>query len=101
MREGEQHDLLQFVTDFFQFYNVPFDSVQMVVNEVVKRLPAVEVQVPISMPSQRQIVARFSRNDNITTVVEAFTNYFQIDDSVKVAILKRARYGMAPGTFMV
>jgi hypothetical protein len=92
---------VQFVSDFFQFYRMPPDSVLMVANEVLKRLPAVEVAVPISMPSQRQIVARFSKNDNITAVVDAFANFYQIDDSVKVAITKRARFGMAPGTFMV
>ena len=101
VREGEQHDILQFTADFFQFYNVPFDSVHMVANEVLKRLPSVEVQVPVSMASQRQVVARFSRNDNITTVVAAFANFFEIDDAVKIAIMKRARYGMAPGTFLV
>eukprot|EP01036_Dinobryon_divergens_P028302 gene28302-37233_t len=101
VREGEQHDILQFTADFFQYYNVPFDSVQMVANEVLKRLPPVEVQVPVSMASQRQVVARFSRNDNITTVVAAFANFFEIDDAVMIAIMKRARYGMAPGTFLV
>lgn len=29
VREGEQHDILQFTADFFQYYNVPFDSVQV------------------------------------------------------------------------
>ena len=101
VREGEQHDIGQFVSDFFQYYNMPFDSANMVANEVLKRLPVAEVQVPVSMASQRQIVARFCRNDNITTVVAAFANFYEIDDSVKIAIMKRARYGMAPGSFLV
>ena len=39
--------------------------------------------------------------DNITAVVEAFTNYFELDvegyESIKVAILRRALDAMAPG----
>jgi hypothetical protein len=101
IREGEQHDLMQFVSDFFELYHMPAESVSMMANEVHKRLPAVEFQVPISIGSQRQVHARFSRNDNITTVVNAFANFYQVEDSMKVAILKRARANMAPGTFMV
>ena len=86
---------------FVESHFFSFLSQQMVANEVLKRLPPVEVQVPVSMASQRQVVARFSRNDNITTVVAAFANFFEIDDAVKIAIMKRARYGMAPGTFLV
>jgi hypothetical protein len=101
IREGEQHDLLQFVADFFELYHMPAESVTMMANEVHKRLPAVEFQVPISIGSQRQVHARFSRNDNITSVVDGFANFFQIEEGMKVAILKRARANMAPGTFMV
>ena len=39
IREGEQHDLRQFVSDFFELYRMPFDSVDGMVAEVNKRMP--------------------------------------------------------------
>lgn len=50
---------------------------------------------------RRQVAARFSMNDNITAVCEGFANFYELDQSVKIAIMKQARYNMAPGTFMV
>lgn len=100
IREGEQHDLRQFVSDFFELYHMPMESVHIIVNEAFKRLPNVEVQIPIQMSPQRTVAIRFSLNDNITTVIDGFANFYEIDESVKVAIMKRARHSMAPGTFM-
>ena len=37
VREGEQHDLIQFVADYFELYKIPTASVEMVANEVHKR----------------------------------------------------------------
>lgn len=101
IREGEQHDIVQFVTDFFEIYHMPRESIGIIVQEVNKRLPAVALQIPVGLSNQRQVVARFSISDNITSVVAGFKNTFEIDDSVALAITKRALYGMAPGTFMV
>lgn len=101
IREGEQHDLVQLVSDFFEVYRMPADSVYMMAQEVHKRLPAVALQIPVGLSAQRQVQIRFSLNDNITNVVEGFTNFYELDDHVKVQIMKRARHGMAPGTFMV
>lgn len=101
IREGEQHDILQIVSDFFELYHMPMESVQMMANEVQKRLPVVVTQVPVGIAPRRQVAARFSMNDNITAVVEGFANFYELDQTVKVAIMKQARYNMAPGTFMV
>ncbi len=101
IREGEQHDLMQFVSDFLEFYKMPTENAYMLAQEVLKRLPGIALQIPIGLTAQRQVAIRFSLNDNVTNVVEAFSNYFQIDEPVKIEILKRARYGMAPGTFLV
>jgi hypothetical protein len=101
LREGEQHDLFQFVSDFLEYYHMPQESLTMLTNEVHKRLPAIALQIPIAISSKRQVSIRFSISDNITNVVNAFSNFYEIDDSMKVAIFQRARYGMAPGTFMV
>ena len=73
----------------------------MMANEVHKRLPAIAMQIPISMGSQRAIQLRLSTNDNITNVIEAACNVFEFDVNAKLAITKRARFGMAPGSFMV
>lgn len=101
IREGEQHDLVQLVSDFFELYHIPSDNIYPMAQEVNKRLPAVALQIPVGLSAQRQVVARFSLNENITNVVEGFANFYELDDSVKIAIMKRARHGMAPGTFMV
>lgn len=102
LREGEQHDLVQFVSDFFDLYSMPRESVYMLAQEVNKRLPGAVLQIPVGLPAQRQVSIRFAPNDNVTNVVEAFVNYFDIhDEQMKIAILKHARHGMAPGTFMV
>ena len=56
---------------------------------------------PFSCIDFFRVIARFSMQDNITAVVEAFTNYFELDvegyESIKVAILRRALDAMAPG----
>jgi hypothetical protein len=101
IREGEQHDLVQLVTDFFELYHIPADNVYPMAQEVNKRLPGAVLTIPVGLSAQRQVVARFALNDNVTNVVEAFTNYFELDENVKIAILKRARHGMAPGTYML
>jgi hypothetical protein len=101
LHEGEQHDLVQFVADFFEFYHLPSESVNMMAEVVNKRLRDTVLTIPIHFSAQRQVVIRFSLNDNVTNVVEAFSNFYEIDPTMKVAIYKRARHGMAPGTFLV
>lgn len=99
VREGEQHDLVQFVSDFFELYHMPRESVMMLAEEVHKRLPAIVLQLPVGLSAQRSVAIRFSLNENVTNVVEGFANFFDIEEPLKIAILKKARQGMAPGTF--
>lgn len=101
VREGEQHDLIQHVGDFLELYHMSRDNTLGLANEVHKRLPSVSLQIPVSTPMRRQVSIRFSDNENITNVIEAFSNFYDIDSSAKVQILKMARAGMAPGTFVV
>ena len=101
VHESEQHDVLQYVRDFFEYYGISFDSLNMVANEVLKRLPAAVLKIPVSMASRRQVSIGFSASDNITKVVEGFLNYFELEDAYKVQILRIARSGMAPGSFLV
>jgi hypothetical protein len=101
IHEGEQHDLMQFVKDFLEFYKMSEANAFGLAQEVQKRLPAIAMSIPIGLTAQRQVTIRFSLNENVTNVAEAFADYFQIDPAVKIEILKRARFGMAPGTFMV
>ena len=60
IREGEQHDLVQLVSDFFQLYHMPMESVGMMAEVVFKRLPAIASQVPVNMQPRRQVVLFFS-----------------------------------------
>jgi hypothetical protein len=101
IREGEQHDVYQFVSDFFQLYKLDHGSVDGMTQEVYRRLPAPAITIPISIPNKRQVVARFSVNENITNTCEAFSNVFELDESLKLVILKTAKHRMAPGTYMV
>lgn len=101
IREGEQHDLMQLVSDFFELYFMSQQSVPMVVNEVLKRLPPPAMEIPVGLGGKRKVVARFAAQENITAVTEGFVNYFEIDSSTKLQILKMARAGMAPGTYVV
>lgn len=99
VREGEQHDLLQHVGDFLLLYKMNSGNTEGLANEVHKRLPPVALQIPVSLTAKRQVFIRFTKNDNITNVVEAFCNFYEIDS--KAHLLKAARSGMAPGTFVV
>jgi len=101
VREGEQHDLVQFISDFLEFYDMGNNALNQLVNEVHKRLPPAALQVPVSVPSQRKVVARFAENDNVTAVVEGFINVFEAGDEIKLQLLKIARAGLAPGTYVV
>ena len=101
IREGEQHDLPQFVADFFEYYRMPQQSIPVVINEVLKRLPPAALQIPVGLGSKRKVVARFAESENITDVTEGFANFFEIDENTKLQIVRVARAGMAPGTFLV
>ena len=39
LHEGEQHDILQYASDFLQYYKMPLSSTNIIANEIVKRLP--------------------------------------------------------------
>ena len=101
IREGEQHDLMLFVSDFLEYYRMSTDSALQIANVVFQRLPAVALQIPVSIQTRRQINIRFSSNDNITKVIEAFTDFYDLDGGAKLQITKMARAGMAPGTFII
>jgi len=101
VRQGEQHDLTQFVADFFTIYRLSLNSVGAVVEEINKRLPPTILSIPVNISNRRQVSIRFAEKDNITAVVEGFSNFFEIDQSSKIQILKLARAGMAPGSYVV
>lgn len=125
LREGEQHDVRQFVSDFLEYYKMLHDAaLNILTSEVLKRLPAPALQIPVGLSGQRQVQIRFSENENITSVVEGFSNFYEISEvkydaslrlsmycagfklisflqDVSLQIIRRARYGMAPGTFLV
>lgn len=99
VREGEQHDVLQHVADFFEYHHLPGQSIELVTREIRKRLPAVALTVPINIAGRRLISCSFFHGGNITNTVEGFINFYELDRDVHIALLKRGRYGMNPGTF--
>lgn len=102
VREGEQHEVRQFVSDFLENYKMLHENaLNVLTSEVLKRLPAPALQIPVSLNSQRKVQIRFAENENITAVVSGFINFFELDQSVALQITRMARYGMAPGTFLV
>ncbi len=76
-------------------------ALNMLVNEVHKRLPPIALQIPVSLPNQRKIVARFPEHDNVTAVVEAFVNVYEAPEEIKIQLLKLARAGLAPGSYVI
>jgi len=102
VHQGEQHDIGQFVADFLEYYKMYSDgALQQVGNAVLQRLPAAALQIPVNLHRQRQVSIRFANNDNLTAVVDGFVNYYEIDESAKVNLMKMALYGMKPGSFLV
>lgn len=80
IREGEQHDVKQFVSDFLEFYKMLHEnSLNVLTSEVLKRLPSAALQIPVGLRSQRQVAIRFSENENITSVVEGFVHMYELD----------------------
>lgn len=50
----------------------------------------------------RGVEIRFANNDNITAVIEGFLDFYELyDEGVKTQILRLAKHGMHPGTFLV
>lgn len=81
VREGEQHDIRQLVADFLEYYKMLHDNaLNVLTNEVFKRLPPAALQIPVGLSGQRQVQIRFSENENITAVVEGFSIFFEIPE---------------------
>lgn len=102
VHEGEQHDLLQFTSDFLEFYkmNSP-QSIEAVANAMNQRLTAATMNIPISLPSKRPVNMRLSQSDNITAVVSAFMDFYEIYEGNMAMLLRKAVYGMSPGSLML
>jgi len=58
----------------------------------------------VQLGGRRQVQLRLAGGDNVTAVVEAFCSVLELGEAegeLRTALLKRARYGMAPGTFLL
>jgi alkyl sulfatase BDS1-like metallo-beta-lactamase superfamily hydrolase len=81
MREGEQHDVRQFVSDFLEHYKMLHDNaLNVLTNEVMKRLSPAALQIPVALASQRKVGIRFAENENITSVIAGFVNFYDLDE---------------------
>ena len=38
------------------------------------------MQIPVGLSSRRQVIARFSENENITATVAGFVNFFEAEE---------------------
>ncbi len=80
VREGEQHEVRQFVADFLENYKMLHENaLNVLTSEVLKRLPAPALQIPVALNAQRKVQIRFAENENITAVVSGFINFFELD----------------------
>jgi hypothetical protein len=100
IREGEQHNLRQFVADFLEFYHMGQSQGEVLTNEVLKRLPSAVLQFPVGLQNKRSVNIWFGNNDNITNTIEGFVNFFEAAD-LRIPLMKMARSGMAPGSYTV
>jgi hypothetical protein len=102
VRQGEQHDLLQFTADFLEFYkmNTP-SAVEAVGNAMHQRLSPITMNIPVSLPSKRQVSMRLSTHDNLTAVVTAFMDYYEIYEGNTDQMMRMATFGMSPGSLML
>ena len=59
--------------------------------------------IPVSLQAagQRGVSLVLAANDNITNVVEGFIGRYGLDRGLKVELMRRALYGMAPGSYLV
>ncbi len=102
--EGEQHALQQLCTDFFEHYELDTTQAAAMAQVVEQRLPPAVLRIPVQLSGRRQISVRVAAGDNITAVVEAFARVMELTEAeaeIKLAVLKRARFGMAPGSFLL
>ena len=102
VREGEQHDLLQFTSDFLEFYkmNTP-RAIEAVANAMLKQLSPSAMDIPISLPSKRGVRMRLTQRDNVSAVVSAFMDFYEIHEGNTPQLLRLAAYGMSPGSLML
>lgn len=74
IREGEQHDVPQFVSDFFELYHLPMESAGGMAAEVLRRLPAVATSVPVGLAGKRQVRANAVLSSALTVLCMARVN---------------------------
>ncbi len=98
--EGEQHNILQLSEDFLALYKMDTGNAFGFATEVNRRLPNPVLQIPVALNNQRQVTMRLCADDNITNVIEAFSEYYETQSAI-IELRKRAEYGMKPGSYMV
>lgn len=101
VREGDQHDIIQFASDFLEYYKIhSHDSVQAVANVLNQRLGAIAHQIPVSLQSQREVKVRLAKGDNITSTLRAFANYYFLGEDVLPQLFQMAKQRLPRGSYM-
>ena len=102
VRQGEQHDLMQFTSDFLEFYKMDSPSaVEAVANAMHQQLASATMNLPVNLPSKRPVSMRLSTHDNITAVVSAFMDFYEIFEGNTATMMRMAVFGMSPGSLML
>jgi hypothetical protein len=102
IREGDQHDLVQFASDFMEFHHLDVGAAMGLAQEVARRLPTPVIQIPVELSTaSRTVVIRVSERANLTNVVESFCHFYDLEDAgMKIQIFKAIRAGMSPGSYV-
>jgi len=102
LRQGEQHDLLQFTRDFLEYYKMSNpQSIEAVANAMHQRLPATQLQLPVSLTAERRVGIRLASGENISAVIQGFMDVYDVPQEMSVKLLRMAMDGMNPGSFVV
>ena len=112
------------VYDFFEYYSLDstHGQVYKIVEVLEKRLPVIVLSIPVQSRAKKTLQIKFSANDNITSVVDAFINVYGLavggvgeagqtqgqgqgplaeeTDELRATILRRASIGMYPSSFL-
>mmetsp|Transcript_5601 Transcript_5601/g.20180 ORF Transcript_5601/g.20180 Transcript_5601/m.20180 type:complete len:168 (-) Transcript_5601:64-567(-) len=104
IRDGEQHDLVEYMRTFAKYAKLPSSSVQPLAQEALRRLPAAVLQVPINLGGSRQLVLTVSRGDEerLDELISNFCDRHGIkEESAQHQIKRTVRSKLHPGATLL
>ncbi|UPQ97351.1 Rubisco LSMT substrate-binding domain-containing protein [Chloropicon primus] len=104
IREGEQHDMLEFMRVFAKYAKLPSSSIQPLAQEALRRLPPAILQVPINLGGSRQLSLRVASGDveRLEEVISSFCDRHAIqDESAQQQIMRNVLSKIHPGASLL